>query len=192
MIRINNIKIRKDLSEMQILETAIHKASIDKSDIINWYISKKSIDARKKDDIHYIFNIDLTLKDENKYLKRKNAYIQKIKEPESISISSNYNYKHQPVIIGAGPAGLFAALTFIQNGVKPIIIEQGKNVDERKKDVDTFLLTGKLNPLSNVQFGEGGAGTFSDGKLTTGINNPLCQKVLKEFYSITFLLYLIF
>ena len=85
------------------------------------------------------------------------------------------------MIVGAGPAGLFAGLVFVNNGIKPIIIEQGKKVEERKKDVEEFLKTGKLNPSSNVQFGEGGAGTFSDGKLTTGINNKFCENVLNEF-----------
>ena len=77
--------------------------------------------------------------------------------------------------------GLFAALTLIQNGIKPIVVEQGESVENRKKSVDIFRQTGKLNTSSNVQFGEGGAGTFSDGKLTTGINSPFCKKVLKEF-----------
>lgn len=80
-----------------------------------------------------------------------------------------------------GPSGLFAALTFVQNGLAPIIIEQGECVENRKKTVDLFLKEGKLNPLSNVQFGEGGSGTFSDGKLTTGISSPFCKKVLQEF-----------
>ena len=181
MIRINNIKIRKDLSDIEILEFAINKVSINKEDILEWHISKKSIDARKKDDIHYTYNIDLNLKNEIKYLKRKNAHIQQIQSAKISPISINYNSSKPPVIIGAGPAGLFAALTFVQNGIKPIIIEQGKTVEERKKDVDLFLATGKLNISSNVQFGEGGAGTFSDGKLTTGINSPFCKKVLQEF-----------
>lgn len=85
------------------------------------------------------------------------------------------------MIVGAGPAGLFAGLVFVSNGIKPIIIEQGKKVEDRKKDVEEFLKTGKLNSYSNVQFGEGGAGTFSDGKLTTGINNKFCENVLNEF-----------
>ncbi len=86
-----------------------------------------------------------------------------------------------PIIIGAGPAGLFAALTFIENDIKPIIIEQGKTVEERQKDINNFTLNRHLNINSNVQFGEGGAGTFSDGKLTTGINSKYCKQVLKEF-----------
>ncbi|MEG1639279.1 MAG: hypothetical protein RR274_07025, partial [Erysipelotrichaceae bacterium] len=80
-----------------------------------------------------------------------------------------------------GPAGLFAGITLIRNGIKPIIIEQGESIENRIKSVNDFLLTGKLNSNSNIQFGEGGAGTFSDGKLTTGINSPFCKKVLQTF-----------
>ena len=176
MLRISNLKIRKDLTENEILNLAIEKNHINKDDILNIYISKKSIDARKKDDVHYTYSIDLEVKDENKYRK-----LSKIKKLELPQISVKRSSVLKPVIIGAGPAGLFAALTLVQNGIKPIIIEQGKSVEQRKKDVDDFLRTGKLNPNSNVQFGEGGAGTFSDGKLTTGINSPYCKKVLEEF-----------
>lgn len=176
MLRINNLKIRKDLSENEILEYAIEKNHINKSDILKIYISKKSIDARKKDDVHYTYSIDLEVKDEKKYKK-----LSKVKKAELPEIAVKRISKARPVIVGAGPAGLFAALTLVQNGIKPIIIEQGKSVEQRKKDVDDFLRTGKLNPNSNVQFGEGGAGTFSDGKLTTGINSPYCKKVLEEF-----------
>ena len=183
MLRINNLKIRKNLSNDEVLNIAIQKISIDKTDILNWAISKKSIDARKKDDVHFIYSIDLNVKNENKYLTKKNKLIEKIDMPNytlSFKSPSNVPTKN-PIIVGAGPSGLFAALTFVQNGVKPIIIEQGKPVEERQKDVEIFRTTGKLNTLSNVQFGEGGAGTFSDGKLTTGINSPYCKKVLQEF-----------
>ena len=176
MVRINNLKIREDLSENEIFNIAIKKFHIKKEDIIQWHISKKSIDARKKEDVHYIYAIDLKLKNENKYNN-----LEKIKEINIPNIIVKRTSKLSPVIVGAGPAGLFAALTLVQNGISPIIIEQGKTVEERKKDVDLFLKTGKLNTLSNVQFGEGGAGTFSDGKLTTGINHPFCKKVLQEF-----------
>lgn len=176
MLRINNLKIRKNLSNDEIFEIAFKKFHINKDDVIEMYISKKSIDARKKDDVHYTYSIDLKVKDEKKYKKLekiKNTNIPKIEVKRTSSI--------RPIIIGAGPAGLFAALTFVQNGIKPIIIEQGKCVEDRQKDINIFLKAGKLNTLSNVQFGEGGAGTFSDGKLTTGINSPFCKKVLQEF-----------
>lgn len=177
MLRLDNIKIRQDLSNEEVFDIACSKCKIDKKDITSWNVVKKSIDARKKNDVHYNYSFDISVKNENKY-----KYIQKLPDVKPENIKVTRNSKYSPVIIGAGPAGLFAALTFVQNGIKPIIIEQGKTVEERKKDVDIFLKTGKLNTSSNVQFGEGGAGTFSDGKLTTGINNPLCKKVLKEFY----------
>lgn len=176
MLRINNLKIRKDISDDEVLNLAIEKNHINKNDIINICISKKSIDARKKDDVHYTYSIDLEVKDESKYEK-----LTSVNKKELPKIVVNRNSSVKPVIIGAGPAGLFAALTLVQNGIKPIVIEQGKSVDERKKDIEEFQKTGKLNTLSNVQFGEGGAGTFSDGKLTSGINSPYCKKVLEEF-----------
>lgn len=176
MLRINNIKIRKDLTEYEVFETAIEKSYIKKEDIIEWRISKKSIDARKKDDVHYVYAIDFEVKDEKKYRK-----LEKIKKLEMPNIKINAELSSRPIIIGAGPSGLFAALTLIQNNQKPIIIEQGQPVERRKESVEQFLKTGKLNPSSNVQFGEGGSGTFSDGKLTTGIHSPYCKKVLEEF-----------
>ena len=176
MLRINNIKISKDLSNEEIFDLFTKKFKINKNDVISWNISKKSIDARKKEQIHYIYNIDIKVKDENKYSK-----FSKIEEYTDPIINVKRTSSLKPVIIGAGPAGLFAAITMVQNGLSPIIIEQGSKVEDRQKEVEKFLTTGTLNPLSNVQFGEGGAGTFSDGKLTTNINNPLCHKVLKEF-----------
>ena len=179
MIKISNIKIYEDISDDKVINLVLNKYKIKKENIIVCNISKKSIDARKKDDVHYSYSIDLKLKKENNLLKFKNVSI--IKDLEFPKFDIKKDKKINPVIIGAGPAGLFAALTYVQNGYKPIIIEQGQTVEERKKTVDTFINTGKLNTYSNVQFGEGGAGTFSDGKLTSGISSPYCKKVLQEF-----------
>lgn len=178
MIKITNIKIKADLSDDELFEKIYKKYKINKNDVTERRIIKKSIDARNKADIFYNYSVELECKNENKI---KNVQIVKKEEPFKIIV--NRKSSKRPVIIGAGPAGLFSALTLAQNGIKPIIIEQGKTVDERKKDVEEFQKTGKLNTLSNVQFGEGGAGTFSDGKLTSGIHNPLCENVLKEFYN---------
>lgn len=179
MIRISNIKIYEDISDKEVFKIAINKYKISEQDISKWYISKKSIDARKKDNVHYSYSIDIDVKNENKYLKNKD--ISKIEKHIEYTIECNLDTNIRPVIVGAGPGGLFAALTFIENGYKPIIIEQGQTVDERKKTVDNFINNGILDINSNVQFGEGGAGTFSDGKLTSGINSPYCRKVLEEF-----------
>lgn len=178
MIKITNIKIKADLSDDELFEKIYKKYKINKNDVTERRIIKKSIDARNKADIFYNYSVELECKNENKI---KNIQIVKKEEPFKIIV--NRKSSKRPVIIGAGPAGLFSALTLAQNGIKPIIIEQGKTVDERKKDVEEFQKKGKLNTLSNVQFGEGGAGTFSDGKLTSGIHNPLCKIVLKEFYN---------
>ena len=178
MIRISNIKIKSDFNEEELFKALYKKFKIKEKDVTKRRIVKKSIDARNKADIYYNYTVELESKNENKI---KNA--QKVKAEEPVKISVKRKSTIKPVIIGAGPAGLFAALTLAKNGVKPIVIEQGKCVEERKKDVDEFLITGKLNTLSNVQFGEGGAGTFSDGKLTSGIHNPLCKNVLQEFYN---------
>ena len=140
MKRINNIKIYKDLDLETLIKYVCKKYHIIYEDILDCHIIKKSIDARDKNNIHYLYNIALNLKNEKKYSKLDEY--KEFKLP-NINISSNNSLK--PIIIGAGPSGLFAALTFIKNGIKPIIIEQGKKVEDRKKDVDLFIKTGKLN-----------------------------------------------
>ncbi len=179
MLRLENIKIYQNLSEVEVIKEACKKYKIEFSNVKNFNIYKKSIDARDKDNIHYNYTVDIDYIGKHKI---KNA---KIVSSDSENVKLNINVKRKsilnPIIVGAGPAGLFCALVLVQNGIKPIIIEQGKKVEDRKKDVDIFLETGKLNKNSNVQFGEGGAGTFSDGKLTTGVNNSLSRKILKEF-----------
>lgn len=176
MLRLENIKIREDLSDEEVVKEACKKYQINFKNIEYYNIFKKSIDARNKDDIFYNYTIDIQYS--GKYGKK----VKKVsKENYQLEINIKRKSEKRPVIVGAGPAGLFCALILVQNGIKPIIIEQGKKVEDRQKDVDEFLKIGKLNKNSNVQFGEGGAGTFSDGKLTTGVNNPLCRRVLEEF-----------
>ena len=176
MIRIKDIKIREDLLEEKVLEKALQKNRLQKEDVKKWYIYKKSIDARKKEDIFYNYTIDIELKDKNK--EKRFEKIEEYKMPE---IKVKRTSKIQPVIIGAGPAGLFSALIFVENGIKPILIERGKRVEDRVKDVEEFINNRKFNPKSNIQFGEGGAGTFSDGKLNTGNSSIYSRKVLEEF-----------
>lgn len=147
----------------------------------SWRIVRESVDARDKSDIRFSYTVDFETANEEKLLKRavkrKNL---NLKEAPKLSYSiphSGYEKNKElpqslrPVIAGFGPCGMFAALMLAEAGLCPIIIERGRKVEERAKDVDRFWKTGELNPESNVQFGEGGAGTFSDGKLTTGIKD---------------------
>jgi len=143
-------------------------------------IAKQSVDARKKDNVLYVFSLDVSFSE--------NVDIDKILKMKNVSYVKEFNYsfkksalKKRPVVVGFGPAGFMAALVLAKSGACPIVVEQGKNVSERKKDVDLFWKTGKLNLSSNIQFGEGGAGTFSDGKLTTNIKDFRRGLVLREF-----------
>ena len=179
MLRIHNIKIRENMSDEKLIDFVLHKYHIHPSDMLEWNIFKKSIDARKKNDIFFNYTIDIQVKDESKYSNLQKVEIpdieKDIKNRIQIVFLNSLKTCPSPIIVGAGPAGLFSALTLVQHGITPIIIEQGKTVDDRKQDVNCFLHDKQSNPFSNVQFVEAGAGTFSDGNLTTGILNSLCQ-----------------
>lgn len=184
MIRINEIKLSLDEKEELLAEKAAKVLKINKKYIKSYTIYKKSVDARKKDDVHFTYSLDviITLDEEQITRKCKSNKVNIVKPyvytlPENKRVSS-----FRPVVVGFGPAGMFAGLILALSGLKPIILERGKAVEERTKDVDLFWQTGKLNEESNVQFGEGGAGTFSDGKLTTGIKSPFIRKILEELY----------
>lgn len=176
MIRLKNIKIYEELNKEDVLKNVLRKNKLDINDVENWYIFKKSIDARDKSKVHYVYTLDIELKNKNK--EKRFEKVEKYIFPK-IDIKRVSNKR--PVIIGAGPAGLFSGLIMVENGIKPIIIEQGKCVEERIKDVEDFKKNRNLNVLSNIQFGEGGAGTFSDGKLNTGNTSTFSRKVLEEF-----------
>ncbi len=173
-------------TEDQLLKLLAKILQINPENVIFYRIARRSIDARKTSKIFFIYTVDVQLKNED-------SILEKFIDNPRFSKTPDTDYRHvtkpfkkspkKPVIIGTGPAGLFAGLILAQLKLKPILIERGKPVEKRLKDVYRFWKTGKLNPESNVQFGEGGAGTFSDGKLTTRIkdkNNRL-NKVLEEF-----------
>ncbi len=176
MIRLSNIKLSINREESKLYSIACNLLKVQKNEIKKLNIYKKSIDARDKDHIKFVYTIDLEIENESRF---KDKIIKETEKSKDVEIKRKS--KKRPVVVGAGPAGLFAALTLAKAGCCPIIIERGKKVDERKKDVELFWEKGQLNTESNVQFGEGGAGTFSDGKLTTQISDPLCREVLAEF-----------
>ena len=170
------------------LSTALDKAqnmlNISSADIIDRFIIKSSIDARHGKQPKFVSSIGfLTRNDEKTLVKKINLRNVSFRAMSNDLPEFKYGkntLKNNPVIVGFGPAGMFAGLVLARHGYFPIIIERGESVDNRVKSVETFWETGKLNTQSNVQFGEGGAGTFSDGKLTTRINDPLCDFVLNE------------
>ena len=176
MFRIDEYKVFENISDEKLFEKVIKKYKINKRDIISINIIRKSVDCRKKDNIHFSYSFALELRNEEKY-----TYLKEYNQPE-IKIENHRDSKYSPIIIGAGPAGLFCALTMVENGITPIIVEQGEMVDQRLKTVQAYKDdASQFNCYSNVQFGEGGAGTFSDGKLTTNVNSPLINMVLNYF-----------
>jgi len=183
-MRISNIKIYKDIEDIEVLKIACKKSKIDINKISNWYIVKKSIDARDKKDVHYNYSLEIEIYDNQKISSNISTKFNDFENSNNINkllVKEKRNFLRRPVVVGMGPAGLFCAYVLALNGAKPIVIEQGEDVDSRKITVDNFLKNGILNTKSNVQFGEGGAGTFSDGKLTTNINSEYNRIVLETF-----------
>lgn len=182
MLRISNIKLNIDDSIDHVKTKLCKKLNINEKELISFNIFKESIDARKKNNISFVYTVDIEIKNESKFLKYNDKDIKQIESNEYIDVKSGEaELKQRPVVIGAGPAGLFASLLLAQRGYKPILIERGSDVDQRTMDIEKFWAYGELKNDSNVQFGEGGAGTFSDGKLTTRMKDIRCRKVLREF-----------
>lgn len=178
MLRISNIKMPVKHTENTLKGVTANLLNINIKDFKSFEIAGQAIDARNKGNVVYVYSVDVELDNEEAFRDVKN--VRKIeKQPYEINRVENFKGK-RPIVVGSGPAGIFASLILAESGMKPIIIEQGKSVDERERDVYTFFKTGKLNKYSNVQFGEGGAGTFSDGKLNTNTSNFRMQKVYDE------------
>lgn len=189
MIRLTELKlpvqlVKNNEIELELLYQLLNdKYKIKKSDIQELKIFKKAIDARKKHQVIYVYSVDLNCKDEYKILSRKypNCSVAEIQVFEP-TITGNLKLKHRPVVIGFGPSGIFASLLLARLGYKPIVLERGLDADTRTKNVETFWQTGNYNESSTILFGEGGAGTFSDGKLTTLINDFRCHYVLEALH----------
>ena len=179
MIRVNEIALSLDYDETALKKATAKKLNISIADIKYISLYKRSVDARKKDNVHFTATVDIKADNENKIVKKcKNAVFA---EEYKYDLPKCRKLSKRPVIIGSGPCGMFAALILAQCGQNPIVIERGRDVDRRTKDVNEFWSGGVLDEKSNVQFGEGGAGTFSDGKLNTGTKDKRIRKVLEEF-----------
>lgn len=183
MIRVRQISI--DIEKNNLKKEIARKLKIKEEEIKNIKINKRSIDARKKPSIFYVYEVDIKVDNEEKILsKNLHDILRTPNEEYKFEVTGTKKIKNRIAIIGSGPAGLFCAYMLALNNYKPLIIERGEKVEDRVKTVEEFFKTGKLNENSNVQFGEGGAGTFSDGKLNTLVKDPIFRnkKVLEIFH----------
>ncbi|HCR74228.1 MAG TPA: hypothetical protein DIW26_07640, partial [Ruminococcus sp.] len=178
-------QIKSSLNEAKenIIEKAVRSIKINRNNILLSDIYKTSLDARNQDNIHFVHSVYIELDngDYEKKLCSKNKNCSYIEKSTFRPVISTDSYKGRTAVAGFGPAGMFAALVLAENGYKPIVFERGQCVEERIESVNNFWKNAILDENSNVQFGEGGAGTFSDGKLTTRIKDPLCRYILERF-----------
>lgn len=176
MIKLDGLVFLPNYSKVDVTNKICETLKIKSNEIEEIIVIKKSVDARRKPNVKIIMSFLVKIKNE------KNIKGFEFVKPDFAGL--NYSYEESnlqsPVVVGFGPAGMFCALALSRMGLKPVVVEQGKEVEAREQDVLNFWKTGKLNLHSNVQFGEGGAGTFSDGKLNTNLNNSYCKKVINE------------
>ncbi len=182
MIELSNLRLGLEEREKLLRKKAAKALRLDADSIKEIKILKKSLDARKKSDVHWLYTLALTVEgDEGKLLARaKNKNARPYKKNEYTIPKAQSSIR--PVVVGFGPGGMFAALALAEAGLRPIVLERGWDVDSRHKAIERFWETGELSEACNVQFGEGGAGTFSDGKLNTGTHDSRIAFVLHTFH----------
>jgi uncharacterized FAD-dependent dehydrogenase len=186
-IRVSNIRLGVDESERALAGHAARALGIRESDIRRWRILRKSLDARNKADLRFVYAAEVVADDESALLSRAGTQRSGItaelfeETPFVLPMPGNVGLGERPIIVGSGPAGLAAAYFLAAGGYRPLVLERGQPVSARVRDVQTFDAGGAFDPESNYLFGEGGAGTFSDGKLTCRASGPDVQRILQLF-----------
>ncbi len=181
MLRLSNLAVPLDYSEASLRRLIERKLGLSPGRLLSFTLVRRSVDARDKSDVHFVLSLDLAVSDEAALLRRQRNLAPVVSAPAAPLPPARFS--RPPLVVGAGPAGLFCALTLARAGAKPLLIERGRPVDQRAADVSRMRQSGLLDEESNVQFGEGGAGAFSDGKLTCGVKSPWLRDVLDTFVS---------
>jgi len=174
MVRLQQIKLKIPHTDRQLFQKVCKLLRVGETAFTSYRITRRSLDARKKPELYYVYTVEAELKDEpavRKRMKNKQILFLEKEKPYCAVPTGKHMLPCRPVVIGTGPAGLFCGYQLARLGYRPILLERGASVEERMKDVEAFWASGVLNPCSNVQFGEGGAGTFSDGKLNTMVHD---------------------
>ncbi len=181
MLRVGNLSLSLDDRPEDLAAAVAAKLRLQPRDVLSAQLVRQSVDARDKADVHFVVTADAALRNEPACLKRLKPGLAAPAPVERHPDIPPARFAKRPLVVGAGPAGLFCALTLAMAGARPILVERGKAVEERTRDVTALQTDAVLDPESNVQFGEGGAGAFSDGKLTTGTKSPWQRFVLETF-----------
>ena len=180
MLRVRSLSLPLSYTETDLLHALSRALRVRPSDIASHRVVKKSLDARSRSALSWVLTCDAALKG-GEGNKTDLPNVSPAPQNEGALSFPRLASDTRPVVVGLGPAGLFAAYALALSGLNPIVIERGKSVDERSRDVSSFWQGGALDPQSNVQFGEGGAGAFSDGKLNTGTKDPRHRWILERF-----------
>jgi uncharacterized FAD-dependent dehydrogenase len=180
MIRLQQLRLPVGHTEDDLKKALRNTLKIDSKDLRSFRLHRQGVDARHPRKIYFVYSIDIDVADESAVLAQKLPHVTPIDDIPYAFVKTSDRFSQRPLIVGTGPAGLFAGILLARAGAKPLLLERGQPVDERVHHVERLLSDGHLRTESNIQFGEGGAGTFSDGKLNTSISDPRCRWVLEQ------------